>query len=149
MNVDENRQRPTVAHAVRGGYERVAGGNDLIAWSNPHGQQCQMKCGGATRDCAGMAGTDGRGELGLEGRHLRALRHPPGQDGPPGGVGLSFVHPGFGDWNKLFFSRQDVINSFENSNDVSPLIAKVVPTDARALAFWPGLQTPLVLLEPN
>ena len=51
----------------------------------PERVQGQVQGGRAARDGAGVAGADVGGELLLEGRHLRALRHPPGEDRLPRG----------------------------------------------------------------
>ena len=89
-----------VADRVRGGDERVADRDDLVAGADARSQERQVQRGGAARHRARVRRADGCRELLLEGRDLGPLRHPARQDGPPRGFDLALAEHGAGDGNR-------------------------------------------------
>ncbi len=101
IDVDEHRHGAAVADGVGGGDEGVADGDHLVAGPDADGQQRQMQRGGAVGHGAGVRRADRGGELRLEGRDLRALGDPAGQNGgcaasasasPSSGLAIGIMH---------------------------------------------------------
>ncbi len=84
---------PQYRMTVGGRDEGMADGDHLVARPRADGPQREVKRRGAVRDGAGVRRPDLRGELALEGRHLRPLRDPAGEYGSPRGVRFALVHP--------------------------------------------------------
>ena len=80
LDVDEDRHRAALADRVGRGDEGVADRDHLVARADADGQQREMQRRGAVGHGAGVRRADHGGELRLEGRDLRALRQPAGED---------------------------------------------------------------------
>ena len=97
VDVHEHRAGAAVADGVGGGDERVADRDHLVAGPDAEGEQGQVQRRRAARDGAGVRRADVRGELLLEGRDLRPLRDPAGEDRPAGRRGLLLAQARAGD----------------------------------------------------